>query len=243
MNKPFWVVIPAAGVGQRMQADRPKQYLQLHDKTVLEHTLDCFLGDESVSGVVVVVSKTDGYWPTLSERFQASPVYTVYGGKERADSVLNGLDYLYQRDDVDADTVVLVHDAARPCLPRDDLQVLLAAADESATCGALLAVPVRDTMKRALPTNEATRVAHTEDREGLWHALTPQMAALGILRDALRTGLAKGAVITDEASALENTGLHPRLLEGSSTNIKITRPADLALASFFLQQRLAGEES
>ncbi len=246
-NNPVWVVIPAAGVGKRMRADRPKQYLELHNKMVLEHTLDCFLGCEQIVGIVVAVSADDAWWPELSERLVGLPVYSAPGGKERADSVLNALDFLVADllgDDVAQEVVVMVHDAARPCLSRRDLHLLLAAVDEYAQSGALLAVPVRDTMKRSQGNSAAAAlVAHTEEREGLWHALTPQMAALSVLRDALRHALAKGLNVTDEASALEYAGFAPRLLEGAASNIKITRPADLVLAEFFLQQHLEEEEA
>ncbi|MEZ5480471.1 MAG: 2-C-methyl-D-erythritol 4-phosphate cytidylyltransferase [Thiolinea sp.] len=238
-----WVVIPAAGVGKRMHSDCPKQYLQLQDKTILEHTLDCFLGHPAIRGIVVVVSAEDGYWPLLEERLQGFPVYRAPGGGERADSVLNGLDFLAALPGVTDADVVLVHDAARPCLPRQDLSLLLAAAQDCAQCGALLAYPVRDTMKRSLPDSTPARVAQTESRDGLWHALTPQLAGLGVLRNALRAALQQGVALTDEASALEWAGLQPRLLEGQAGNIKITRPDDLALADFFLQQRLHEEEA
>ncbi|MEZ5535738.1 MAG: 2-C-methyl-D-erythritol 4-phosphate cytidylyltransferase [Thiolinea sp.] len=241
-NKPVWVIIPAAGVGRRMQADCPKQYLSLHDKTVLEHTLDIFLGNAGISGIVVVTGAEDEYWPVIAEKLQGFPVYQTVGGKERADSVLNGLNYLSARD-VPADAAILVHDAARPCLSFQDLHLLLAAVDTCADSGAVLATPVRDTMKRGKSGQHPAFIQHTESRENLWHALTPQLARLGILQQALSKALAEGAEITDEASALEFIGLHPRLLEGGSSNIKITRPADLALAEFFLQQRLAEEEN
>ena len=225
-----------------MQADCPKQYLQIQNKTVLEHTIDCFLGSESIAGIIVVVSPDDGWWPELSVRFTGLPVHSTQGGKERADSVLNGLDYLASLSG-DNDVVVLVHDAARPCLSSRDLHLLLAAADNHADSGALLATPVRDTMKRSAQSGEAgITVERTENRDNLWHALTPQMADLHILRTALTTMLEQGKVITDEASALEYAGYKPRLLEGDASNIKITRPADLALAEFFLQRRLQEEE-
>ncbi len=240
-NKPFWVVIPAAGVGRRMQMDCPKQYLQLHGKTVLEHTLDIFLSMTAISGIVVVTSAGDEYWPEIAEKLQGFPVHQTNGGKERANSVLNGLNYLRQQQIV-TDAVILVHDAARPCLSSRDLHRLLAVVDSCAGSGAILATPVRDTMKRAQAGQQPVQIARTESRDHLWHALTPQMARLEVLQDALSRGLFAGAEITDEASALEFVGLHPYLLEGESSNIKITRPADLALAGFFLQQRLAEKE-
>ncbi len=233
MSNKVWVVIPAAGVGARMQADRPKQYLMLAGKTVIEHTLACFWGHPAVAGIVVAISEGDPFWPTLtSTTLSDRGIYTAPGGCERADSVLNALDYLRDELQVTADTGVLVHDAARPCLSRHDLDKLLLAG-RAEDAGAILAVPVRDTMKRAQAAS--LHISHTEERNGLWHALTPQMARLGVLREALAYALRQGLVVTDEASALEHAGLHPLLVEGDATNIKITRPADLALATFFLR--------
>lgn len=242
LNKPVWVVIPAAGVGQRMQTACPKQYLPLQGKCVLEHTIDHFIGHPDIQGIVVVTSATDPYWPDVAQQFDGFPVHQTIGAETRAHSVLNGLDYLAEHLNVADHTVVLVHDAARPCLDPHDLNLLLAAVNSCAESGALLATPVRDTMKRAQADSRNT-IAYTESRTHLWHALTPQLAGLQLLRRALRHALQQNAEVTDEASALEYMGLHPRLLEGRATNIKITRPADLALAEFFLQQRLDEEEA
>lgn len=131
------------------------------------------------------------------------------------------------------ETLVLVHDAARPCLSQTDLNHLVAVAQQN-PAGALLGYPVRDTMKRA---TEQSLVVHTEPRDRLWHALTPQAAPLGVIKQALEQGLAAGTAITDEASALESLGLKPQLVEGDAWNIKITRPSDLALAEILLQLR------
>ena len=230
-NATNWVVIPAAGIGARMQANKPKQYLSLHGKTVLEHTLAIFLEHPQIAGVVVAISGNDEYWADL--KLTHPKLAVCQGGRERADSVLNALNYLHEHLQVDKNAWVLVHDAARPCLSRTDLDKLLASQTQAAEQGALLAMPVRDTMKRAQPDSQ--QVAFTENREGLWHALTPQMAKWALLQSALTDALTQEAVITDEASALEWIGLNPLLIEGDARNIKITRPADLALAAFFLQ--------
>ncbi|HPY40822.1 MAG TPA: 2-C-methyl-D-erythritol 4-phosphate cytidylyltransferase [Thiolinea sp.] len=232
MSTKAWCVIPAAGVGKRMQSAVPKQYLNLQGKTVLEHSMGCFLQNSAIAGIVVVVSAGDEYWPDLRHLYQDKPVYCVMGGKERAYSVLNGLNYLQQELALEDSTKVLVHDAARPCLSQRDLNALLAANTEQ---GAILATPVRDTMKRSFKNQQL--ISHTEDRADLWHALTPQLAPLGLLAHALKEALGAGAVITDEASALEHLGLKPVLVEGDARNLKITRPADLALAAFFLQEQ------
>lgn len=218
---PFWVVIPAAGVGARMQADRPKQYLAIGDRTLIEHTLDCFLNHPDLRGLVVSLSASDAYWPGLA--CAGDPrIVRADGGAERADSVLAGLEKLAMLGANDADWV-LVHDAARPNLASLDLTRLLTAlADDSV--GGLLAVPVRDTLKQAGPDG---RVTGTPDRSLFWQAYTPQMFRLGMLRKSLRGALAAGAPITDEASAMEWAGHAPRLIEGRADNIKVTRPEDL----------------
>lgn len=228
-----WGVIPAAGAGRRMGAAVPKQYLPLGGKTVLQHSLDCLFSDRRIDAVVVALSADDTHWPTLhapaGRRLLRAP-----GGAERCDSVLNALHVAAEYGI--AEDWVLVHDAARPCLRAGDLEHLIDALWDDAV-GGLLAVPARDTMKRA-DGNE--RVSETVERNHLWHALTPQMFRLGALTEALTTARNRGLAVTDEASALELSGASPRLVEGHGDNIKITRPEDLALAEFFLrtQERL-----
>lgn len=220
-------VVPAAGIGSRMQSGCPKQYLVINDKTILEHSLDSLLAHPAISRIIVAISPSDPWFAALP--IAADPRITVVkGGKERADSVLAGLQA------APAAHWVLVHDAARPCLHLDDLTRLLAIAG-TGRVGGILAAPVRDTMKRAEPGKQA--IAHTVDREALWHALTPQLFPLALLRDCLHRALQEGATITDEASALEHCGYHPELVAGRSDNIKVTRPEDLALAAFYLTQR------
>ncbi|HEY0634005.1 MAG TPA: 2-C-methyl-D-erythritol 4-phosphate cytidylyltransferase [Gammaproteobacteria bacterium] len=225
----YWIVIPAAGVGKRMGADRPKQYLSLLGKSVIEQTLDCFIEHPHVAGITVALSPDDGYWPDLAVS-HSSLIVRAEGGAERCHSVLNALDSLQSK--ADENDWVLVHDAARPCLTRGDLDKLIAELSGD-TVGGILAVPVRDTMKRGDGTGH---IAHTEDRNDLWHALTPQMFRFGLLRSALQRSLADGFVVTDEASAIEHIGLKPRLVEGRADNIKVTRPEDLALAGYFLER-------
>ncbi|OLS59631.1 2-C-methyl-D-erythritol 4-phosphate cytidylyltransferase [Pseudomonas putida] len=224
MNTPlpaFWAVIPAAGVGARMAADRPKQYLQLGGRTILEHSLNCFLDHPSLKGVVVSVAADDPFWPDLACA-RDPRIQRATGGRERADSVLNALLLLHAQGAADGDWV-LVHDAARPNLSRDDLDhLLLELADDPV--GGLLAVPARDTLKRA---DAHGRVEATVDRSTIWQAYTPQMFRLGALHRALADSLVADVAITDEASAIEWSGQAPRLIEGRNDNIKVTRPEDL----------------
>ncbi|MDF3201114.1 2-C-methyl-D-erythritol 4-phosphate cytidylyltransferase [Pseudomonas sp. 1912-s] len=227
----FWAVIPAAGVGARMAADRPKQYLQLGGRTILEHSLGCFLDHPDLKGLVVSVAVDDPYWPTLACATDPR-IVRVDGGEERSGSVLNALLYLHGQGAGDDDWV-LVHDAARPNLNRDDLDKLLFELAND-TVGGLLAVPARDTLKRA---DKHGRVLETVDRSEIWQAYTPQMFRLGALHRALADSLVSDVVITDEASAMEWAGHAPRLIEGRSDNIKVTRPEDLE----WLRQRRASQ--
>ncbi|MEZ9076552.1 2-C-methyl-D-erythritol 4-phosphate cytidylyltransferase [Vibrio cyclitrophicus] len=220
-------VVPAAGVGSRMKADRPKQYLEIHGKTILEHTVEKLLSHPQVSQIVVAVSDDDPYYPELTLNHNPQ-VLRVSGGSERADSVLSALDYIARQQLGDW---VMVHDAARPCVQLSDIDKLISGAMNHEV-GAILAAPVRDTMKRGAQG----QVEHTVDRADLWHALTPQMFRTKPLRNALSQALEQGVSITDEASAFEWKGLSPALIAGRSDNFKITQPEDLALAEFYLSQ-------
>ncbi|MFM4670425.1 2-C-methyl-D-erythritol 4-phosphate cytidylyltransferase [Aeromonas media] len=222
-------IVPAAGIGSRMGADCPKQYLTLAGKTILEHTLGCLLSHPAIVRVIVALAPHDEWFEQLA--VAADPrVLRVEGGSERAYSVLNALH-------VAEGKWVLVHDAARPCLTQGDLDALIASA--MACDGAILGSRVRDTMKR---TDGAGNIVATVEREQLWHALTPQMFPTGTLKRALEEGLALGALITDEASAMERAGFTVKMVEGRADNIKVTRPEDLSLAELFLQQQSARQQ-
>ncbi|WP_263225820.1 2-C-methyl-D-erythritol 4-phosphate cytidylyltransferase [Pseudomonas alabamensis] len=217
----FWAVVPAAGVGARMAADRPKQYLTVAGRTVLEHTLACFLDHPALLGVVVSLADHDPYWPRLACATDGR-IRRAAGGRERADSVLNALQVLQEQGAADEDWV-LVHDAARPNLARSDLDRLLSMLADDPV-GGLLAVPARDTLKRA---GADGRVSATLDRSTVWQAFTPQMFRLGMLHRALADCLVAQVMVTDEASAIEWAGQAPRLIEGRGDNLKVTRPEDL----------------
>jgi len=225
----YWAIIPAAGVGARMNADVPKQYLQLNGKTILEHTLERFFDNPAISGIVVVVSEGDHHWNKLSLKLKThKPLLLANGGSERCHSVLYGLEALSDKVD-DADWV-LVHDAARPCLSQEDIYKLIAELS-SHEVGGILARPVVDTMKR---DDGELGIVETVERQGLWHALTPQMFRYRLLFNALTKALDDGYQVTDEASAIEHAGLKARLVEGRADNIKVTRPEDLQLAALYL---------
>lgn len=231
----YWAVIPAAGIGSRMSADRPKQYLPLAGKTVLEHSLQAMLSHEAIAGAVVAISAQDSYWQTLDFR-TSKPLWTAQGGRERCDSVMNALALLAQH--AHEQDWVLVHDAARPCVSQRDISALLEAC-RAHPVGGLLAVPVKDTIKRAQQGSEGyPEVLATVDRDGLWQAQTPQMFRIDALRQALSGALTAGMAVTDEASAMEWAGYPPLLVTGNASNIKITQPEDLDLASYFLARHL-----
>ncbi len=224
----FWAVVPAAGVGKRMNADRPKQYLELAEKTVIEHTLSRLLQANVFSAVVVSISSEDPYWPELDVS-KNPQVFTAPGGKERADSVLSGLKSIHNK--ANDEDWVLVHDAARPCLTSEDIHKLIETLKDDEV-GGILALSSHDTLKNV----DGSRILGTLDRRHIWRALTPQMFHYGMLKSALEETQGNPAV-TDEASALEILGFTPKIVEGRPDNIKITRPEDLALAQFYLEQQ------
>ncbi|QEI12659.1 2-C-methyl-D-erythritol 4-phosphate cytidylyltransferase [Cellvibrio japonicus] len=228
---PVWCVVPAAGVGARMKAGFPKQYLKLQHKTILEHTLERLLALPYVAGVVLALHPDDDYWTTLPiSRDQR--ISCVDGAVERAGSVLNSLTWL--EDNGHSDAWVLVHDAARPCVTSDTVANLIESVRRSDAVGGILGVPVSDTLKQVVNDN---RITGTQDRSKLWQAQTPQFFSVGLLKRALQQALDVGLMVTDEASAMEFAGHQPLMVEGRADNIKVTRPEDLPLATFILQQQ------
>ncbi len=223
----LWCVVPAAGRGARFGGEIPKQYVDLLGRPLLQHTLERLAAHPRVAGLMVVLAADDRRWPGLTA-LAGKPVLATIGGSERAASVLAGLRAL--PDSVAADAAVLVHDAARPLLRAGDLDRLIGLG-VGHPAGAVLAAPVRDTLKRA---GDGGVVAATVPRVGLWRALTPQMGRRGDLERALSAAAQAGVAITDEAMALERIGLYPLLVEGSDDNLKITTAADLAYAAFRL---------
>lgn len=215
-----------------MGGECPKQYLALLGKPVLAHTLERLGSLGEIQEIVVCVGENDEYFASLSPcpaRLSRAP-----GGEERFHSVLNGLRKLSAR--AGEEDWVLVHDAARPCVRPSDIRRLIRELDAHPV-GGLLATPVRDTLKRADASNQ---VADTVNRERLWHALTPQMFRLGLLREALEQVVSQNLMVTDDAQAVERLGHQPLLVEGHADNIKLTHPQDLALAELFLRQQAAG---
>jgi 2-C-methyl-D-erythritol 4-phosphate cytidylyltransferase len=230
----YWLAMPAAGSGRRFGGERPKQYIELSGATLIEHALRPFQQDPRCAGIAIAVAADDPWWPQAKQHWpvQAPRLVEVRGGAERCDSVANALAALAAAGCVEDDWV-LVHDAARPCVTAAEIGRLLAARDTAAD-GALLAVPLADTLKRG--TDDAT-VAATVPRSGLWRALTPQMFRRGRLQQALAAARAAGRLPTDEAEAVEWAGGRVLLVAGEASNFKVTTADDLALARAILTQR------
>lgn len=223
-----YAIVPAAGTGARFGGETPKQYQLLAGRPLIYYSLAALCRQQRIARVWVVLAADDIWWRQHDWTSLGYKLETVFcGGATRAESVANGLRAAATA--ADDDDWVLVHDAARPCLSQ---AMLAALCDELADdpVGGLLAVPVADTLKRA---DDAQRVARTEPRDGLWQAQTPQMFRYGPLRDALDNCRA----VTDEAGAIEASDLKPRLVRGDATNLKVTYPADLALAAMILRGR------
>ncbi len=231
----IWAVVPAAGKGTRMGAALPKQYLPLAGKTVIEHTLERLLKVSEIEQVVVALSAKDQCWQDLPLA-RHDKVDIVAGGGERSDSVLNALYHLdNQADKLDW---VLVHDAARPCIVPDSVRELINSVGDH-LIGGILGVPVSDTLKQI---NSQFGIESTIDRRLVWHAQTPQLFRYGVLRDALERARNEDLDITDEASALEVIGYCPRMVEGRSDNLKITRQDDLWMAEMIMKSQFAASD-
>jgi len=225
----IWAIVPAAGVGARMQSGIPKQYLPLCGKPVLRHTLERLSSHSGIAGVVLGISETDTYSDCATRPAIAKFLGSYIGGASRAETVLNGLRMASEQ--AGEGDWALVHDAVRPCIRGSDIDRLIAEAGEH---GGLLGIPVADTVKRA---DAADYVTETVSRAGLWRALTPQLFPLRILIRALEQALGDGVEPTDEAAAIERLGLRPRLVAGHPDNIKITLPGDLSMAELFLREQ------
>lgn len=222
----LWCVLPAAGKGVRAGGDRPKQYQPIGGRPLIEHTLERLAAHPRIAGFVVAVAAGDRHFNAV-DAIAGKPLLLATGGGERSDSVLAGLMAL--PPSVADDDFVLVHDAARPCVRADDISRLIEQAGRVE--GGLLGAPLRDTLKRA---DARCHSIDTEPREGRWRAFTPQMFRRGALVRALRLAGEAGIVPSDEAMAMERMGVSPLLVEGSEDNIKVTTPADFALAEFLL---------
>lgn len=223
----YFALVPAAGGGSRMGADLPKQYLPLAGQPLIRHTVATLCAVPRIDRVFVVLAPDDEFWPEEEfEEFSAKLRVLRCGGKTRAESVANGLQSM--ANVATEDDWVLVHDAARPCLTVEHVEMLIRSVGNDMV-GGILGVPVADTLKR----EAYGRVAGTVSRESLWQAQTPQMFRHGILSKAM----ARSPAVTDEAGAIESVGLKPKLVAADVTNLKVTYPLDLQLAEWILANR------
>ena len=231
---PHIALIPAAGIGSRYGAAQPKQYAPLLGIPMLQHTLNLFAANPRIAHIAIIISPDD---PWFAHTITLPPHASVHpqGGDTRAQSIANGIAHLLAQHIIQPSDTLLVHDAARCCLPQSALNRLLDALDthpHAQQHGALLAIPVADTLKRQAAHHPHS--THTLPRDGIWQAQTPQAFQAALLHRALsQSNLAQ---ITDDASAVEQLGLQPLLVTGDSRNIKLTRPDDAPLAEYFLQQ-------
>lgn len=234
-NRKLWAIIPAAGSGNRFSKTQLKQYQMIQGKTVLEHTIQR-LTNLPLTGYVMAIADGDDFAQTLNFKELDKALFCI-GGKERVDSVLNALIFLSEQ--ADPDDLVFVHDAARPCVSSENLYDLVNTAI-SQNCSAILATPVRDTLK-LVPQNTdldaLNNIKQTVDRECLWQAQTPQISTISLLKSAIETALKDNIMLTDEASALEYVGETVKVVVGRSDNIKITYPDDLDLACLILESQ------
>lgn len=240
LSNKLWAVIPAGGRGQRFGSQMPKQYMSIAGRPVLDHVLDVFLQMPEFARVVVAIPADDRRFMDLFHAID-DRVVAIVGGPERADSVLAGLEWLAAHA-VDPMDWVFVHDAARPLLTDMELFALFEAIEHPDCPGTVLGVPAADTLKRANVMSSCPEVAdscvgETVDRSGLWHAMTPQVFRLGALLDALTSARDAQVVVTDEAQAIERTGVAPWLVRGRRSNIKLTYAEDIELIESVLSRR------
>lgn len=229
-NSSLWAIVPAAGLGQRMGKELPKQYLTVAGKAILERTIERLLSIKSITTIVVVLHKDDQHFEALANA-KNPRVITTLGGQERCDSVLSALISL--SDKVSNGDRVLVHDAARCCILPTCIEHLITTFKNDKV-GGLLGVPVSDTLKRVSNTNKAMQ---TLDRNTIWQAQTPQLFPYSLLKNSLEKALADQQKITDEASAMEYCGFQPQMVMGHYDNIKVTHPDDIAIASAIINHQ------
>lgn len=219
-------IIPAAGIGKRMLYHYPKQYIMIKNKTIIEHSIECLLKHENIKYVIVVIRQDDIYFNKLNIA-KHPKIITTIGGKNRSDSVLNGLKIINKNT-----KWVLIHDAVRPCLYYQDLLKLCSIIKQKNIIGGILAKPVKNTIKY-IKHNDI--INYTLNRKNLWNALTPQIFLTKLLFSCLQYVIYKKIIITDDSSCLEYCGYHPKIIIGRNDNIKITTPEDLIVAKLYIK--------
>ncbi|WWO98615.1 MAG: 2-C-methyl-D-erythritol 4-phosphate cytidylyltransferase [Candidatus Dasytiphilus stammeri] len=234
--KNITAIVPAAGIGKRMQLSYPKQYLTINGKTILEYALAMLLEHPVINRIIIVLNSNDKWFKSLPLPRNMKNITTIIGDNTRAGSVMAGLQAINKdlAAEEEESTWILIHDAVRPCLHRTDLDRLLSIRTVN-SIGGILVTPVRDTIKRS----ELNRsiISYTITRNNLWHALTPQLFPLILLRKCLQQAFKNNRELTDDSSALEYCGYHPSLIIGRGDNIKITYQEDIDLAKFYIQKQ------
>lgn len=234
-KKKIIAIIPAAGVGKRMNNLNPKQYLKIAGKTIIEHTLSFLIKEKRISKFIVSLKKNDNIFKKLSIS-KNKLIQTVTGGKRRTNSVLSGLNFITKYLNLN-DCWVLIHDAVRPFLAQEDLNNILKFIENNySSHGGILATPAKDTIKYS--KSKEKKIICTIERNRVWHALTPQFFPIKLIQNCLINSLKKKIVINDDSSALEICGYHPKLIKSKSNNFKITTPEDLILAEFYYSKLL-----
>jgi 2-C-methyl-D-erythritol 4-phosphate cytidylyltransferase len=226
-----WAIVPAAGIGLRMNREVPKQYEVIGARTVLHHTLVRLCENSNIHGIVVGLSDQDELWaenPFWHKKFNG----TFLGGINREDTVLNGLEFLQNTLESDVDDWALVHDAARPCIIQADIDRIIEASRLSST-GAVLGSRIRDTMKQCADNHAIER---TVDRNFYWRAFTPQIFKIKDLASAIQQAKSNRTPVTDESMAMALAGFKPMMVQGHPSNIKITVEDDLEIATTFLEK-------
>ncbi len=226
----YWAIVPAAGLGQRFGADIPKQFHQLNGALVAQHTLSRLLSLPIIEAIVAPCDVSSGYWSKVAA-CNDSRVQLVPGGEQRAYSVLNGLAAIESK--AEDNDWVLVHDMARPCITPTNIAQLIAELAEHRV-GGILAAPVNDTLKRVAADK---RITSTVNRAEYWAAQTPQMFRFGLLKKSIQSMLDSNQLPSDEAAAIEYSGLQPLVVEGRQDNIKITRREDLVIAEAIMKNQ------
>lgn len=224
----IWAIVPAAGIGARMNSEMPKQYLTVNGQSVIAHTLQRLAGLVGLRAIVIALHPQDALWAQHGVALQEG-MMICSGGEQRCQSVLNGLYALAGL--ADDDDWVLVHDAVRPCVRLIDIETLLREIEHHPV-GGLLGIPMSSTLKLA---NEHGDIVATMPRDDMWQASTPQAFRYAQLREVLEQSVAQRDFVTDEAAAMEKAGFRPRLVRGGADNIKITYPDDLRMAGVILQ--------
>lgn len=229
-NLPFIVCIPAAGEGKRMHAPEPKQFLELLGIPILMHTLRIFDSMPECEKIIIATNDETKILD-LKKKYQSKKdIFCVKGGGTRQQSVMNCL------EDIQSDSIVLVHDAVRPCVTHEEIREVVRAIHMYGA--ALLAAPARDTIKRI---DQSMMIAETIPRQKIFLAQTPQGSKAHILKRAYQVSLEKNISVTDDVQVLEQQGIPVKVVAGKVTNIKITDPDDLIIAEAILRNRMMHE--